>query len=106
MKHLLGNSPKCIDCFYYREVQDDGHYHDNDGWCVNKYNCTYGINGKKYDNPKDRKAVKWMHSCHQWEEVETRLTHYEVVCMKPEPWRSENEKEYIGQLLNKKKRND
>lgn len=102
MRHRLGNSPKCIECYSYREKKpNDGCLYD--GWCVNKYNCSHGINGRKRERPLEREAVRWQWSCRRWEDADTRLTHFEVNTRTPEEWRSENEKAYVRSLLESNK---
>lgn len=98
MKHQLGNTPKCISCYYYRdrEPNDKCRY---DGWCTNKYNCSHGINGKKRDKPLEREPVMWNWECRQWEDAETRLTHFEVCTRTPEPWKTPLEQEHVKQIL-------
>lgn len=100
MRHRLGNTPKCITCYSYREKEpNDGCLYD--GWCTNKYYCSHGINGSKRSKPPEREAVMWMWSCRRWEDAEARLTYFEVLTRTPEEWRSDGEKEYISQLLNR-----
>ena len=97
MKHTMGNSPKCIECYWYRDKQDGDHCR-SDGWCVNEYKRTHDIAGKKRSEPKDM-AVAWNTSCHQWEDAEDRLTAYEVQTRQPEPWRTPIEQMQIRALL-------
>ena len=103
MRHRMGNSPKCIECYYYRE-KEDGDGCKRDGWCVNPYQCSHGINGRKLEHPQEKKTVLWNERCHCWEDAEDRLTSYEVECRRPEPGRTEAEKIYITELLNGKGR--
>lgn len=57
MKHIMGNGPKCIECYWYREKQDGDHCR-RDGWCMNEHNRTHDIAGKKRPEPKDM-AGRW-----------------------------------------------
>ena len=98
MRHTLGNEPKCIECFWYRE-KEAGVQTQYDGWCVNPHNLSHGINGRKREKPLEREGVLWNWDCRQWEDAEVRLTHFEVNCRKPEEWRTEAEKKYIMELL-------
>lgn len=99
MKHIMGNTPKCSECFWYREKED----YDKcrlDGWCTNKKQCAVGINGRKREHPPDREAVHWNGQCKWWEDAEDRVTHFEVQTMHPEPWKSEEEQAKVEKLLN------
>lgn len=92
MRHKIGNSPKCKDCYYYTEKTE----HDNcrhDGWCSNWH---YDHGRKVSDKPH---AVMWHECCSWWEDAEDRLTHYEVVMRKPEPTRKPLEAEHIKEIL-------
>lgn len=97
MKHTLGNSPKCADCYWYREKQD-GDNCRRDGWCVNQYNQTHDIAGKKRAEPHNN-PVSWNGTCGQWEDAESRLTKYEVLTRQPEPWRTPIEQMQIKAVL-------
>ena len=95
MKHKLGNSTKCIDCYFYRP-KDDEHKTELDGFC--KLGAI--INGIKIT---DREMpVRWNNGsgCREWEDAEDRLTHYEVMTRQPDPKRKPLEAEYIRKLLN------
>lgn len=98
MKHIMGNSPKCIECYWYREKQDGDHC-KRDGWCVNEYNLMHDISGKKRAVPLEREAVRWNCICRQWEDAEDRLTAYEVQTRQPEPWRTPIEQMQIRAVL-------
>ena len=101
MKHRMGNTPKCNECFWFREKQTKKECW-LDGWCVNKEQCAEGINSRKRQHPFERIAVRWNGHCRRWEDAECRLTAYEVLSRKPEPWRSRTEQEYVIGLLNTK----
>ena len=105
MKHRLGNSPKCISCFFYRE-KEAGDKCRGYGWCTNKKHLAVGVNGHKREKPPEREAVQWMHSCRLWEDAENRLTHYEVLTRQPEPWKTEEEQERVRQLLREAEGNE
>lgn len=98
MKHTLGNSPKCIDCYWYREKQD-GDNCRHDGWCVNPKALAVGVNGRKRSHPPEKEAVMWNVACKRWEDADTRLTHYEVMTRQPEPWKTPIEQAHIRTLL-------
>lgn len=98
MKHKLGNSPKCVECYWYREKQD-GDGCSRDGWCVNEYNCAHDVSGKKRSEPLERESVRWNCICKQWEDAESRLTSYEVLTRQPEPWRTPIERAQIKEIL-------
>ena len=98
MKHTLGNDPRCKDCYWYREKEAD----DKclfEGWCTCKKELATGINGRKREHPPERKAVHDHWCCQWWEDAEERLTHYEVMTRKPEPWRTPLEKEAIEKMM-------
>ena len=98
MRHRLGNSPKCCECFFCREKeQNDGCRYD--GWCTNKAQLRKGINGHIREHPPEREPRYWNSRCSLWEDAEDRLTAFEVECRKPEEWRTEKEKEWIRELL-------
>ena len=44
MKQIEGNSPMCWSCYYYIEAEGKKEWFD--GYCINDYNLTHGINGK------------------------------------------------------------
>lgn len=99
MKHRMGNSPHCNECFWYKEKKD----HDGcklDGWCHNKKQCSTGINGHRLEHPHERIETRWNNCCRQWEDAEDHLTHFEVCTRTPEPWKSEAEQARIRSLLN------
>lgn len=77
MKAIRGNNPKCVDCFYYEEV--DGKKEWYDGRCHNFYQCTHGVNGRKLDRPRDFYPVRWNDCCRQWEDAENRVSLFEFV---------------------------
>ena len=98
MKHIMGNSPKCSECKYYRERE----IHDNiryDGWCVEPYNNTYFYANKKKAEPTQKEGVLWNHSCERWIDAEDGLTRYEVETGEPEPGRRECEQELVRSIL-------
>lgn len=96
MKHNLGNTPKCMDCYWYREGGDSCRH---DGWCVNPKALAVGTNGRKRACPPEKEAVKWMWNCDKWEDAENHLTHYEVLTRQPEPWKAPNEQAQVRMEL-------
>lgn len=97
MRHRLGNSPKCKDCFFYQEKSPEDVNNQHDGWCPKGLR----INGKKVN---DRAKVDWNHFCDDWEDAEERLTYYEVVTLKPGPWRTPIEALMIQEKFDQYKR--
>lgn len=96
MKHKLGNSTHCVNCFHYRP-KDESHQTFKDGFCT----IGHLINGRKISF--EPQPVYWNNGtgCQDWEEVQTRLTHFEVMTLKPDPKRTEAERRYIEELLRK-----
>jgi hypothetical protein len=98
MRHTLGNTPKCNECYWYRDSEpNDGCR--GDGWCTNKKQCSVGINGRKREHPPERESVLWNNSCRHWEDAEDRFTRFEADTRCPEEWRSEDEKKWLRELL-------
>ena len=95
MKHKLGNSTHCIDCYFYRP-KDEEHKTSFDGFC----RLGTWINGKLHSEREQ--PVRWNNGsgCRNWEDAEDRLTHYEVMTRNPDPKRSPIEAEIIRKLLN------
>lgn len=80
MKHIMGNSPKCNECKYYRE-REEGEVCKADGFCVLGHNT---INGRRYK--VERRAVCWNECCGCWIDAEEELiAYYEAVIGKPDP---------------------
>ena len=99
MKHIMGNSPKCIDCFYWRNPKPHEKC-QHDGWCINKKHLSVGINGKKREHPPEKEARKWMWSCHWWADADyPHINHYEAETWKPDPSRSELEQIVIADAI-------
>lgn len=98
MKHRMGNSTRCSECYWFREPRD-GEKRTLDGYCTNTK--ARGINGHIPENPRPEEPVLdvWGMGCRHWEDAETRFTHYEVMTRHAEPWRSEAEKEYIERIM-------
>ncbi len=94
MKHKLGNTTHCIDCYHFRE-KDELHKTHYDGFC--KLGCI--INGKKVSDREP--PVYWNDGsgCRDWEDAEARLTHFEVMTRQPDPKRTPLEAEHIRKLL-------
>ena len=104
MKHRLGNSPKCKECFFWRD-HEPGEKVPNglDGWCTNKHQCQTGVNGRKREHPPEREPCMWNGNCKYWEDAENHLTRFEVDTLTPEEWRTDGEKEYINGIFQKYK---
>lgn len=104
MRHILGNSVKCIECKFYVEKTDNDKC-KYDGWCYNDFVRSHGVNGKKISPPKERVAVRWNYGtgCDCWLDAECDLTAYEVLTGVPEPTRSEKEKDAVLHILQKAK---
>lgn len=77
MKHIEGNTPKCWECFFYREKT--GNDCSLDGWCLNPFQLSHGINGKLREKPKEKEAVRANNFCRQWEDAETRTNYFDVI---------------------------
>ena len=94
MIHILGNSTRCDECFYYRPkvAEEKG---DFDGVCRKG---SY-VNGRKTsDRPVIVRAC-WGSGCCFWEDREDRLTHYEVTTRTPDPSRTPAEREFVMKKL-------
>ena len=88
MKHVMGNSPNCNECRWYKEPEP-WEKCTGDGWCTNKKALQIGINGKKRENPPEKEAKKWMHCCSWWEDAEyPHINYFEACTHKPDPNRS------------------
>ena len=97
MSHKIGNSPKCIDCKFYREKYDCETC-NGDGWCKD------GLwHGKV--KIKDVYSVKWNDSCNKWVDKETGLTSYEVQTRTPEPIRTPEDIEYLSRYIEWRQKN-
>ena len=100
MKHVMGNSTRCSECYWYREkeVEDKG---THTGYCYHKFHKTHDCLGKKRSSPVERIKAHEHHGtdCRLWEDAEDRVTHFEVMCGKPEPSRTPIEQEHIKNLL-------
>lgn len=102
MKHVMGNTPKCLECKFYSEKRPNDGCRE-DGWCSNPYQNAYGINGRKRDKSTERQPVKWMWECRQWIDAETGINHFEAVTGAPDPNRSEADREYVKTILRRAK---
>lgn len=84
MKHIMGNSPKCCECKYYREKEADEP-------CMEDGFCTIGhtaINGKKKKVEKIAVSHNW--DCDYWIDAENDLIgHYEAIVHKADPRKPE-----------------
>ena len=99
MKHIMGNSPKCYECKYYLEAIEPERRKGADGWCTCREHLRVGVNGHKRERVPEKEAVMWNSCCSWWTDAESGLTRYEVVCRKPEPWRTPLEAEAVIEAL-------
>lgn len=102
MKHRLGNSPRCDECYYYIEKMENDRT-ACDGYCINPYNLSHGANGSKRTTPRLSEPTRAYLDCSRWEDKEERLTCFEVLTRQPEEWRTECEKEHIKEKLKRRK---
>ena len=99
MRHIMGNSPKCNECLYWREPEPWDQC-KKDGWCTNKQQLSTDIAGKKRQNPPGKEAVNWHDSCFCWEDAEyPHINHFEAATWKPDPNRSEMEQMIITDAI-------
>lgn len=103
MRHVMGNSPHCNECRWYKEKQEyDKCRHD--GWCTNKKALSRGINGHKRDHPPEREPVMWNGECSWWEDAEyPHINHFEASTHKPDPNRKGLEIMIIADAIAKAK---
>lgn len=92
MVHKLGNSTKCRDCFFY--TPKDEEKGDFEGYCSKGLR----VNGAKIRDVAEVRAF-WGSGCQDWEDRETRITHFEAMTREPDPKRTPAEAEYIRKLL-------
>ena len=100
MKHVMGNSIRCSECYWYQEKEyDDRGNHT--GYCNHKFHQTHDFLGKKRNEPVERITAHKNDGggCQRWEDAEDRLTGFEVMCGKPEPARTPIEQEHVENLL-------
>ena len=92
MRHIMGNTPHCDECYWYTAKSE--HDKDNwlDGWCRQEKEV-------KDWNQRDRMKTRANDRCRFWEDAEDRLTYYEVETRSPEAWRSDIEKCIIEKIL-------
>lgn len=97
----MGNSPHCNECLYWRDPEP-GEKCREDGWCYCKKHLSTGVNGRKREHPPEREPVKWMWSCHWWEDAEyPHINHFEAATHKPDPNRGELEQRIIADAIAK-----
>ena len=84
MKHRLGNSPKCYECKWYKEVEDANA--KADGYCCCKEHLRQGINGRIIEKPKEFAPVNWNQCCKHWVDAESGHTRFEVLTGYKEPY--------------------
>lgn len=90
MKPITTSDTKCRKCYWFREPEWN-EKSQADGFCTHK------------DRPCG-KNVYYTTECDDWEHKETRITHFEVHCGRPEDKRTPAEKEYILRLIGKETR--
>lgn len=97
MKHTMGNSTHCIDCYYYRE-KEEGDHCLYDGWCLKGQ-----YNGNK--KVADIASTRWNNGtgCDFWEDAEDRITSFEALTSNVDPSRTGMEKLYYEKLLKEAK---
>ena len=98
MKHIMGNSPKCNECKYYRE-REPGDNFRYDGWCVEPWSLAHNLLGQKLKVPVERRGVLGNWNCNRWIDAESDLTRYEVETGQPEPGRRECEQELVRSII-------
>lgn len=100
MKHTMGNATHCVNCYHYRPKEDNDGCPD-DGWCLNGLYV-----GKK--KVADVTSVDWNDGsgCYDWEDAEDRITHYEAMTGKVDPFRHGIDKLYYELLLEGEKNDD
>lgn len=94
MKHTMGNSCKCSECFYFTfATAEEEQKCNGDGWCSNRNN----LSGKH----KDRRAVAWNDVCTWWEDGDTRITRFEIECRRAGEWRKPLDRESVLQEMDR-----
>ena len=78
MKHIMGNTPKCYECYFYKD-KEQGDYCRYDGWCYHPKQCKYGINGRIRREAQSRIPVRRGSECRWWEDAEDRISHFDVM---------------------------
>lgn len=91
MKHTMGNSPHCRDCYFFKEKEFESEC-SGDGWCLKGLR----VNGKQIN---DRYPTRYNLDCNNWEDAEDRITHYEALTRKVEPSRKGIERLMYEELL-------
>lgn len=99
MKHIMGNSPKCSECFHFARPEP-WEKCKGDGWCTNQKHLSIGINGKKREHPPEKEAKRWNGKCSFWEDAEyPHINEYEAETGNPDPNRGELEQMIIRSVL-------
>ena len=84
-----------------RDVVEFGEsiYQVADGSDIDVVTLGTRVNGKRFAKCE---PVRWNHGsgCHDWDDAEDRLTHFEVMTRHPDPKRSPIEAELIRTILN------
>lgn len=95
MKHIMGNTPRCDECYFYTAKSE--HEKDNwlDGWCHMAKNWE--------QREREKMKTRANGRCCFWEDAEDRITYYEVETRSPEVWRSDIEKCIIEKMLKEDK---
>ena len=101
MKHIMGNTPKCYECRWYRE-KEDGEQNKRDGWCTCKKALRTNAIGQKRENPPEREPVMQNDECSWWEDAEfPYINHFEAMTRKPDPNRKPVEQMIITDAIQK-----
>lgn len=99
MRHIMGNSPKCNECRYWKDPEP-WEKCPEDGWCTNKKALSIGINGKKRQDPPEKEPVKWNQNCSWWEDAEyPYINNFEAETRKPDPNRGPMEQMIIADAI-------
>lgn len=94
MKHTMGNSCKCAECFFFTPATaEEEQKCRGDGWCGNRNNLK--------NNPQYRRGVAWNGVCEQWEDGDTRITLFEIECRTAGEWRKPLDREWVLQEMDR-----
>jgi hypothetical protein len=96
VKHVMGNTPRCDECYFYTAKSEREKDNWLDGWCRQE-------NMVKNWQQRERMKTSANGRCRFWEDAEDRLTYYEVETRSPEAWRSDIEKCIIEKMLKEDK---
>ena len=85
INHIMGNTPRCDECYFYTAKSEREKDNWLDGWCRQE-------NMVKNWQQHERMKTSANGRCRFWEDAEDRLTYHEVMTRSPEAWRSDIEK--------------